>query len=117
MATYDQVRAACIAYNQVLAGQDDDGRNQVEAMAAALAAALPAYKIPGPYDIAMAFGAAAVMSGKYESIEAAMGAAWAAIPGFWNGRDLYQTQIGPMYFGASTAEAPHDRTPGGEERS
>lgn len=69
------------------------------------AAAAPPYKIPGPYEIALLYGAALVASGKYDNVGAAMGAAWAAVPEFFVGRDLFTQQIGPMYFGMESAAA------------
>lgn len=57
------------------------------------------YKIPGPYDIAMAFGAAMVASGKCETIGAAMAQAWMAIPEFYQARDIYLRDMVPMIYG------------------
>lgn len=59
----------------------------------------PAYTIPGPYDLALAFGAAFVASGKVDSIEAAMGQAWAAVPAFYAARDMYLREIVPVIYG------------------
>lgn len=68
----------------------------------------PAYKIPGPYDVAMASGPALMASGKYETPGAAWSAAWMSVPEFYIGRDAY---IG---YGASLYLSPPECTPGGE---
>lgn len=72
--------------------------------AAQAAAAKPApYAIPGPYDIAMAFGPALAMSGRYETIGAAMAAAWFSVPEFYQARDEYLRDIAPLRFGLAQA--------------
>lgn len=54
---------------------------------------------PSPDQLAVAFAAALMSSGKYaDSPEAAIIAAWWAVPAFYTGRAEYQTKIGPMYF-------------------
>jgi hypothetical protein len=73
------------------------------------------YAIPGPYDIAMAFGPAALASGRFENIGAAMAAAWFAIPEFYQARDQYLTQIAPAFYGVAgqlAADAEADDTGG-----
>lgn len=62
------------------------------------------YAIPGPYDIAMAFGAAALATGKYDSPGAAMTAAWMAVPEFYMARDSYLRDMAPMFFPAAPPE-------------
>lgn len=57
------------------------------------------YDVPGPYDLALAFGQAFVASGKVDSIEAAMGQAWAAVPAFYAARDMYLRDIVPVIYG------------------
>jgi hypothetical protein len=85
-------------------------RGRAAQLAAQLAEAQkPApYTIPGPYDLAVAFGQAAVAGGRFENIEAAMESAWCAIPAFWAGRDRYVREIAPaLVFGqAMAAPAP-----------
>lgn len=58
--------------------------------------AKPKYHIPGPYEIALAVGAALATSGKYETPGAALEAAWMALPEYWTGRDRYMTEMVPM---------------------
>lgn len=53
---------------------------------------------PKPDDLAVAFAAALMMTGKYESPGAAIHAAWAAVPEFYLGRKMYAEQIAPMFF-------------------
>lgn len=62
------------------------------------------YPIPGPYEIALQVGAAAVQSGRFENIGAALHAAWVAVPEFYKGRDLYVTTIAPLIYGVSPPE-------------
>lgn len=63
-----------------------------------------AYKIPGPYEIAMAFGAANVASGKFENPGAAMASAWAAVPEFYQARDQYLNETVPIFYGGEIPE-------------
>lgn len=58
----------------------------------------PAYPIPGPYEIALQLGCALAASEKYDTPEAALGAAWAAVPAYFAGRDHYVTTIVPGVF-------------------
>lgn len=62
------------------------------------------YPIPGPYEIALQVGAAAVQSGRFENIGAALHAAWVAVPEFYKGRDLYVSTIAPLIYGVSPPE-------------
>lgn len=62
------------------------------------------YPIPGPYEIALQVGAAAVQSGRFENIGAALHAAWVAVPEFYNGRDFYVQTLAPMIYGVSPPE-------------
>lgn len=64
----------------------------------------PKYHIPGPYEIALAVGAALAASGRYETPGGAMAAAWASIPEFYFGRDMYLKEIAPAAFGQSPPE-------------
>lgn len=69
------------------------------------------YHIPGPYEIALAVGAALASSGLYATPGAAMVAAWSAVPDFFDGRDFYLTELVPARYGQAPAErAPDDGT-------
>ena len=72
--------------------------------------ATPPYHVPGPYEIAMTYGAALVSAGKYDgsNVGAAMHAAWAAVPEFYKARDFYLTQIVPVVFGGASPQEPQD---------
>lgn len=59
------------------------------------------YKIPGPYEIAMTYGAALAASGKVDSLPAAMIQAWAAVPEFYKARDWYLNEFAPMRMGVA----------------
>lgn len=59
---------------------------------------------PKPDDLAIAFAAALMMSGKYENPGSAIGAAWAAVPEFYLSRQHYAEQIAPMFFVSKTSE-------------
>lgn len=72
----------------------------------------PSYKIPGPYDVAMASGPALMASGKYETPGAAWSAAWMNVPEFYIGRDAYLREGAALYTG--TGLRPGEETPGGE---
>lgn len=103
--TENDVTAACIAYNQTMATQPEHARDQPAAMRAALAAVAPAYHVPGPYEIALQVGAALAASGNYATPGAAMVAAWAAVPEFYQGRDFYLTEIAPVMYPGQLAVA------------
>lgn len=69
---------------------------------AAYDAAAP-YKIPGPYEIAMALAPAFVAKGL--DGPAAMGAAWAVVPEFYKARDWYVNEFAPMRMGLAMSPA------------
>lgn len=93
------------------ASDRDQARGLVASVLAGLVASLDAgdvkaaapYAMPGPYDIAMAFGAAAVASGNYQTVEGAMAAGWAAVPAFYAARDQYVSEIAPAIYGITAA--------------
>lgn len=58
----------------------------------------PAYHVPGPYEIAMTFGAALASTGQYATPGAAMAAAWMSVPEFYQARDAYLSEIVPLWF-------------------
>jgi hypothetical protein len=62
------------------------------------------YKIPGPYEIALTIGAALAASGKYENPGAAMAAAWASVPEFYQARDQYLNETVPIFYGGEIPE-------------
>lgn len=70
----------------------------------AAAAAKPRYHIPGPYEIALAIGAALASSGTYATPGAAMTAAWLAVPEFFAGRDTYLRDLAPILFAMGDAD-------------
>ncbi len=53
---------------------------------------------PTPDQLAVAFAAALMMTGKYETPAAAIYAAWAAVPEFYVARLMYAEKIAPMFF-------------------
>lgn len=53
---------------------------------------------PSPDELAMRFAAALIHAGKHENPDAAIHAAWWAVPSFYLGRLEYERRIGPMYF-------------------
>lgn len=59
---------------------------------------------PKPDDLAIAFGAALMMTGKYETPGAAATAAWFAIPDFYMARETYAREIAPMFFVSKSSE-------------
>lgn len=64
---------------------------------------------PKPDELAVAYGAALMQSGRYESAEAAIIAAWWAVPHFYTGRYEYMRTIAPMFFiksGSFTEDEP-----------
>jgi len=63
---------------------------------------------PTPDQLAMSFAAALMMTGKYESPEAAIGAAWAAVPEFYMARLHYAQHIAPMFFAPVLAPGEDD---------
>lgn len=63
----------------------------------------PAYKIPGPYDIALAMGPAMAATGRFDTPGAAWVAAWGSIPEFYAGRDFFQKELAPILFGQHAA--------------
>lgn len=77
-------------------------RDQLRRQAAA------GYKVPGPYDIAMAFGPALLASGRFDNAEGAMAAAWFAVPAFYAGRDAYLAEMVPALYGRSALDPPAD---------
>lgn len=83
------------------------------------------YHIPGPYEIALAVGAALVTTGKYDTPGAALDAAWMAVPEYFTGRDRYLAEMVPMMRGMAAsagqgselpewAHDPRADVPGGE---
>lgn len=63
-------------------------------------------RIPTPDDLALAYSSALMISGKYESPEAAISAAWHAVPHFYLDRLFYQSDIAPMFFKPREASEP-----------
>lgn len=54
---------------------------------------------PKPDDVALAFAAAMLGSGRFgDDYNAAVMAAWAAVPHFYTGRVWYAGKIAPMFF-------------------
>lgn len=61
---------------------------------------------PKPDDLAIAFAAAMLASGRYgDDPSAAIYAAWAAVPHFYTARENYAAEIAPMFFRPVTADA------------
>lgn len=85
-------------YGQRANQNTDELREILAPFLAAWDAAAP-YKIPGPYEIAMTYGAALAASGKVDSLPAAMLQAWAAVPEFYKARDWYLSEFAPMRMG------------------
>lgn len=77
--------------------------------------ATPTYHVPGPYEIALAVGAALATSGRYDTPGAAMAAAWVSVPEFFAGRDLYLRDIVPILF-PEAAAGQAKAAPAGEDR-
>lgn len=50
--------------------------------------------------IALQFAAALMQTGKYDTPEAAIGAAWSAVPEFYMAALRYSQTIGPIFFAA-----------------
>lgn len=53
---------------------------------------------PFPDELALHYSAALMQSGRYESPEAAIAAAWWTVPHFYIERLNYQNKIAPMFF-------------------
>lgn len=53
---------------------------------------------PAPDEIAVAFAAALLGTGRYENADAAIGAAWSAVPHYYMWRETYSEKIAPMFF-------------------
>lgn len=87
------------------------------AMAARAPAEPPPYHIPGPYEIALAVGAALAGSGRYDTPGAALQAGWAAVPEFFAGRDYYVQVLAPGIYAAGQASplSQEDSYVGGEQ--
>lgn len=70
-------------------------------------------KIPTPDELAVTFAAALMASGQYDptNYNAAVEAAWWAVPEFYRGRRLWQTQIFPMMFAPMSSDPGEDASP------
>jgi len=84
--------------------------------------ASPFANMPRADELAKLFAAALMQTGKYETPEAAIGAAWAAVPAFYSSALFYAEHIAPMFFAAlgddgaqpGNTEALNDRQEGAD---
>ncbi len=63
---------------------------------------------PSPDQLAMTFASAMIASGRLDNMEAAIMAAWWAVPEFYRGRIDYQEKIAPLYFTGMGRQEPED---------
>lgn len=61
--------------------------------------------IPSPYEVALAISSALIQTAKYENPDAAISAAWWAVPSYYQGAGEYNRVIAPaLLFGIGPSE-------------
>lgn len=61
--------------------------------------------VPSPYDVALAISSALIQTAKYENPDAAISAAWWAVPSYYMGAAEYNRVIAPaLLFGIGPSE-------------